>query len=578
MITLRLWNTRFLTLFLMTSLLAQPLAAPQAQAAMSCQKECKNVYDLLAKGKSGGKCGCSANDSEQYECAEWVNLVYPQSGPLCLAHASSESAQSAQKNGAKWLTWAAAGCAATCAAGVIASATTWGTNHKAIFKAADKACAVIAAAAFVGDQIEGQKFGDATKSLLASVGPITGAYMAGQQISSMLGKPDVFKKAISKAYDKFGMSCLISIPLTAYALHKNKQAKEIKKLNKEICSDVVKARQGEKSAVVCDGSGTYCDPIQNPGCENEPCPSGKSKVRTIVGGKVVFICDEDGDGIPDDQDPDASCQSGFKRVRNGTVNGVPFYQCVPADGSSTPQAPDYQGGGTGSQSDGSADSAGHQGAGDSNSDSLGGAAAALGGPEGVLLNEIERSGLPSELTRMGLDPEEIGTRLDQGEDPASIVRGAMGSPAGGGSSPGLGGGGPMSDAIKALEQDFKDGKLDELLGSSSGGGASSGGAGAKKEAEPDFGSLFGRKSGSDSSGYGLLKMNGERGPASGSDSDIWHTGSKHSIFQIVSNRIDKSREKIHVLEWASPLNRALMGLPSKRRVPASSKGLDKGVR
>jgi len=43
--------------------------------------------------------------------------------------------------------------------------------------------------------------------------------------------------------------------------------------------------------------------------------------------------------------------------------------------------------------------------------------------------------------------------------------------------------------------------------------------------------------------------------------DIFHANYKGSIFQIVTRRLDLSREKVDKLEWASPMNRMLLGLP-----------------
>jgi hypothetical protein len=45
--------------------------------------------------------------------------------------------------------------------------------------------------------------------------------------------------------------------------------------------------------------------------------------------------------------------------------------------------------------------------------------------------------------------------------------------------------------------------------------------------------------------------------------DIYHAGWPGSIFDIITVRLKESRDRVDKLEWASPLNRALMGLPNK---------------
>jgi hypothetical protein len=53
----------------------------------------------------------------------------------------------------------------------------------------------------------------------------------------------------------------------------------------------------------------------------------------------------------------------------------------------------------------------------------------------------------------------------------------------------------------------------------------------------------------------------KRAPATTGDGDIWHAGYSGSIFQIVSSKIVESKERVQPMDWTSPLNRALMGLP-----------------
>jgi hypothetical protein len=52
--------------------------------------------------------------------------------------------------------------------------------------------------------------------------------------------------------------------------------------------------------------------------------------------------------------------------------------------------------------------------------------------------------------------------------------------------------------------------------------------------------------------------------ASESSGDIWHEGFGGTIFQIVSHKLDATRDRIDQLEWDTPLNRALVGLPARK--------------
>jgi hypothetical protein len=54
-----------------------------------------------------------------------------------------------------------------------------------------------------------------------------------------------------------------------------------------------------------------------------------------------------------------------------------------------------------------------------------------------------------------------------------------------------------------------------------------------------------------------------RGPAAaGPEEDIWHAGYKGSIFKIVSDKIGATKDRVDTMDWSTPLNRALMGLPA----------------
>jgi hypothetical protein len=97
--------------------------------------------------------------------------------------------------------------------------------------------------------------------------------------------------------------------------------------------------------------------------------------------------------------------------------------------------------------------------------------------------------------------------------------------------------------------------------------SSSGAGGAVKPAQSAFGKGF--DFGSSAAGAtpaGELKFN--RAPSAIADGDIWHEGYKGSIFQIVSTKIVETKDRINSMDWSTPLNRALMGLPAQKKESA----------
>jgi hypothetical protein len=101
----------------------------------------------------------------------------------------------------------------------------------------------------------------------------------------------------------------------------------------------------------------------------------------------------------------------------------------------------------------------------------------------------------------------------------------------------------------------------------------SSGGGAKPAARANPFSMFGGMKGPASLAGGApseTTFEKAKRELSGLDgnTDIWHEGFNGTIFQIVSKTLGRTRERIDQLEWESPLNRALTGLPAKK--PARS--------
>ena len=78
-----------------------------------------------------------------------------------------------------------------------------------------------------------------------------------------------------------------------------------------------------------------------------------------------------------------------------------------------------------------------------------------------------------------------------------------------------------------------------------------------------FGDAFG--SGATAPVQGQLQFDKTQKNRAFDNADIWHAGFNGSIFQIVSDKIDKNRDQVNELEWDTPLNRALSGLPAKKK-------------
>ncbi len=165
-----------------------------------------------------------------------------------------------------------------------------------------------------------------------------------------------------------------------------------------------------------------------------------------------------------------------------------------------------------------------------------------------------RESIPETLKKMGTSIGDIGKKL-RSQSPAMAIAGL----------PGMS---PMTAALTDLDARSK------KLAADSGGAYASGGRGSQGGGKPNnaFG-LFGTAGNGISAGPKDLSFAGEkRAPSSlGSAGDIWHSGANVTIFEIVTSKIVASRDRIDLLQWASPLNRAMHGLAQqpKKRQPAT---------
>jgi hypothetical protein len=186
--------------------------------------------------------------------------------------------------------------------------------------------------------------------------------------------------------------------------------------------------------------------------------------------------------------------------------------------------------------------------------------AATGNPG---LTDLNNS-LPNMGNSMKDALDKLGTSLSQiGEDlktksPTSVISGMI---------PNL----PpdMKAALDDVQKKIDSGQL-KLKGDDSGTVMmSGGGGGGGSSSGPRRPAGFGAMAATGSTKTAQVSFNPQ--PAPKVDNDIWHSNWTGSIFQIISTKLDHTRNRIHELEWSSPLNRALAGLPPKPNDKDSSK-------
>jgi hypothetical protein len=183
-----------------------------------------------------------------------------------------------------------------------------------------------------------------------------------------------------------------------------------------------------------------------------------------------------------------------------------------------------------------------------------------GDPFLAAFNGLTNKGdIPRALTEAaGISMGQFARRMANGESLGDITS----------SLPNLNQGGVSSQGLANLERDILSGKAELGLANGKsmyvgGGGSSKPQGTANRPMATDF--TFGMRApaGTTSSEAVFEKM--KRDVAPEADGDIWHEGYGGSIFQIVSVKLSKARDRVDQLEWETPLNRALTGLPSKKQ-------------
>ncbi|MFZ9596667.1 MAG: hypothetical protein ACO3A2_11405 [Bdellovibrionia bacterium] len=236
-----------------------------------------------------------------------------------------------------------------------------------------------------------------------------------------------------------------------------------------------------------------------------------------------------------------------------------------------------EGGGTsGTGGNGAANFLGGEGAEDDPSKNLNEilASAATAGPLGELKSAFsDLSKVPSLLDQQGVNLRDLIKRIDQGDSLAAPYS----------SVPGISGG--VLEALNEIEPDlnranlrdrsaeeaFKLSGADSIMTASGGGKSPASSSSAAPFDPSSMAALFGQKAPTTGTTSSAELQFGGRSSASvnGQSSDIWHTGMKASMFQIVSSKLDQVRDRVHREQWASPLNRALNGLSALTGRPSS---------
>lgn len=173
--------------------------------------------------------------------------------------------------------------------------------------------------------------------------------------------------------------------------------------------------------------------------------------------------------------------------------------------------------------------------------------------------------IPAALEKMGTNLEDLTKRLTT--SPPGEVLAAI--------APDL----PQSylNTLKEIDQLALSGKLkiegDEPAAVYAGAGSSAAKAGEDPYAFMRKGSAGGAAGGTAAKEVGFEKS-AKKDQTLPADGDIWHGSWGGSIFQIVTIRLNGTRDRIDNLEWSTPLNRALNGLaPMSPHAPPKPVGI-----
>jgi hypothetical protein len=165
-----------------------------------------------------------------------------------------------------------------------------------------------------------------------------------------------------------------------------------------------------------------------------------------------------------------------------------------------------------------------------------------------------KSNIPDLLGSMGTSLDKLAAQIANGGGPSDFISGLDSLPA------------DLTKAVGDISAAVQQGYAEDpsLVGRMIGSGGSS----AAKSSGDDSGGFnpmamfagMGKEKQSAATD-GALNF-GAAGKPGDLGSDIFHKGSKATIFQIVSTKIDQVNYRVEKLAWASPLNRALQAAPA----------------
>jgi hypothetical protein len=168
-----------------------------------------------------------------------------------------------------------------------------------------------------------------------------------------------------------------------------------------------------------------------------------------------------------------------------------------------------------------------------------------------------RDKIPEALkNQTGMSMGDIAAALEGGASPSQILGKMDGMP------------GDFAEHVKDYEKMAQAGELSMTstnLATASAIMKGAGGGGGQTSAQKTslFGSLFGSKGGLSAGPTDTAFEKKKQVLEEAREGDIFHEEWQGSIFQIVSNKLVKTRDRVENSEWVTPLNRALNGLSNK---------------
>jgi hypothetical protein len=199
-------------------------------------------------------------------------------------------------------------------------------------------------------------------------------------------------------------------------------------------------------------------------------------------------------------------------------------------------------------------------------------------PNSVMSSEMATGALKDVFNQLP-NRNQIGKEFENGQSLQALAKNLMSQPAGAaiaGAVPGMPS--ELASELNRLDDLARQGKIggEGFEGAySSGGGGGSLGSTSRTSPLGAFSGFRGADTASTPKETSFTKKSTPTVVLSG-DGDIWHSSWNGSIFQIITLKLGQNRERIDQLEWTTPLNRALSGLPKLQEKPVYKYDLKRG--